>query len=213
MKTTNFLLTLCAFLLLASYSNAQLNVSLNGYADDEAQNILFRGFANILEISSNEEGLEYTIETANVVSTQVAISDDPNVKRYIVKIGREKTVSFKFHKKGEEAVFQTVTCQVSNLPDPTIHFDGVPSKGKIATTGTAVTCKHVREFRYNDNYIITQMTMYIADQTLSSMDGKLTEEMKEVLGTMVSGESISVNCRVRGKDGISRLKGGTFTIE
>lgn len=213
MKLCIPIINLTVAFCLSFISNAQLNISFNGFPTDEAQNVLFRGFDNILEITTNDDGFEFSIETENVASIELDTLNKNKSALYIVKVKTGKVATFKFIKKGETQVFQTASCQLSNFPDPPVHFGGVPSGGKTPRTANEISVKQLMKIRYKDSYQITKFSMFIADQELTSNNGELTDEMRKILDQSISGDEISFNCSVLADDGIMRLLGGTFTVE
>lgn len=213
MKITSLILSLIAVLSIATSTNAQLNISINSFEDDEALNTMFRGFDNILEITPIDEEFEYTIETDGLISSQVIDTDIPNSKRYLVKAGHVKTVTLKFRKKGETQVFQTLICQVTNFPEPYIYLGGVPNGGKISKSASVIAVKHSMKIRYKATYFITKFSIIIAGEKLTSENGEITNEMRQYLEQSISGDVVTLNCYVSSNDGITRLMGADYTVE
>jgi len=213
MKTNQLFLGIATIVLFVTNTNAQLNISINGFEDDESQNVIFRGFNNVLELTQSDEEFEYTIETDGLISSRLIDTDTPNSKRYIVKAGHDKVVTLKFRKKGETQVFQTLNCQVANFPDPYIYFGGVPNGGEISKSTSDIAVRHSMKVRYKASYYITKFSIAIADEVLTSDNGEITDEMRKYLEQSVSGEVVTLNCYVSSSDGITRLMGADYTVK
>ena len=61
MKRFHLLFSALISISISSFSMAEIRVSINEFPNTEGENMLFRGYKNLLEITTIGEELEYTI--------------------------------------------------------------------------------------------------------------------------------------------------------
>ena len=93
--------------------------------------------------------------------------------------------------------------------------------GTCAKTSKIISVHANDEVNHDPNYQILECTMFIGEKLYKTNKNSimpsrgilLTSQMQNVLKYMSSGDVLSFNLTVSGVDGISRLIGGSFTIE
>jgi hypothetical protein len=213
MKRLKLLFSVLVAISVSNFSNAEITVSINEFPDQESENMLFRGYNNVLEIITTGEEIEYTIENFNLKTSQVAPSDNPNVKRYWITVGTEKTASLSFIKKGEKEPFLTVNCKVGNLPSAVVSLGGVESGGVVSKSASFVSAGTPKKVRIVSPYRVIATSITIGDKTEVTLSSELSDTMRALLGSGKSGDEVIVKCKVLSLDGITRQIPGTFILE
>ncbi|MFT6245789.1 MAG: hypothetical protein ACJA0U_000552 [Salibacteraceae bacterium] len=213
MKVLKLLFSVLMAVSVSNFSNAEITVSINEFPDAEGENMLFRGYNNVLEISTMGEEIEYTIENFNLKTSQVAPSDNPNVKRYWITVGTEKSASISFIKKGEKEPFLTVNCKIGNLPAAVISLGGVENGGVISKSASSFLVGVPKGVRIIPQYRVLSASISIGERTEASASPNLSDLMKALLVSGKAGDEVMVICTVQSSDGISRRIPGTFILE
>ncbi|MFT6923181.1 MAG: hypothetical protein ACJA1C_002191 [Crocinitomicaceae bacterium] len=213
MKGLKLLFSVLIALSVSNFSNAEITVSINEFPNAEGENMLFRGYSNVLEITTTGEEIEYTIENFNLKTSQVAPSDNPNVKRYWITVGTEKTASISFIKKGEKEPFLTVNCRVGNLPNAILSLGGVEDGGIVSKSASSFSVGVPKGVRIIPHYSVLGASIGIGERTEASASPNLSDSMKALLVSGKSGDEVVVICTVQSSDGISRHIPAAFTLE
>ena len=213
MKGLKLFFSALVLICVSNTALTQVTVSINEFPDAEGKNVLFRGYKNLLEIKTVGEEIQYTIENFNLKTSQVAPSDNPNVKRYWITVGSEKIAAISFVKKGKSEPFMTIDCEVSNMPDAVIYLGNVASGGEISNDVNSIRVGVPKGIRLVSNYSLLGFSIYANNKAVTVLGDSLNDESKSALAVVKSGDEVVLKCRVQSKDGITRLIAGTYTME
>ena len=171
-------------------------------------NVLYRGYAN--KVDPTASGYPTTILTGSNCS----VSKSGNV--YIAKpgSGREAylTVSGK-SADGKTVQLKRVKYRVSNLPDPELYWGASKNGGKGSKYETKLFDKYPPEIPLNAQFQIISWEVQIpgAVGTPQGSGGNISAA-SNLLRVAKPGSQVSFICKVRGPDGVTRTKGGTWKI-
>ena len=188
MKRFHLLFSALISISISSFSMAEIRVSINEFPNTEGENMLFRGYKNLLEITTIGEELEYTIGNKNLKMSKVAPSENPNVKRYWLAVGTEKTASLSFVKKGEKIAFLAINFKIGNIPAPILSLEAVENGGVVSKTTSSVTIGLPERVRLKAHYKVLQTCITIGDKTETTSSSSLSDLMRALLESGKSGE-------------------------
>lgn len=120
--------------------------------------------------------------------SKVAPSENPNVKRYWLAVGTEKTASLSFVKKGEKIAFLAINFKIGNIPAPILSLEAVENGGVVSKTTSSVTIGLPERVRLKAHYKVLQTCITIGDKTETTSSSSLSDLMRALLESGKSGE-------------------------
>jgi gliding motility-associated protein GldM len=174
-------------------------------------NVLYRGYANKVEAVAS--GYDQTILSGNGVSlTKTGTGWIANPGS-----GREATitVSGKSSVTNKTVSLGAFTFRVSRLPDPELYFGAAKSGETASRAETRIFAKYPPEIPLNATFTVLNWELAVPGNPTApprGPGGQLTSAASALLKQARPGTIIGIMTDVRGPDGITRKKGGSFKI-
>lgn len=171
-------------------------------------NILFRGYENKIIIGTHpEEGCSYSLSGENVSVTKL---DD----YFIVKPGNGKTATLivsENRPNGKALVVRTKEFQISNLPDPSLHWGWTPAGKAVQDQKPLLSCKYVGYFPLPENFNVVSWNVTHNGESFSGV-GTDISALTSLIETFTEVTELTITAKVVGGDGIARQIRGTWFV-
>jgi hypothetical protein len=174
-------------------------------------NVLYRGYDNKIEATASG------YPEAKVTGSGVSVSKSGN--GYIGRVSggtKEATISISgFNKVTNKSVpLGSFKFRVRNLPPPSLFFGGVEDGGTASRAETRIFAKYGPEIPLNVSFQVLSWELIVAGApiTAKGTGGQLDAKGVALLKQAKPGSTITIQTTVRGPDGVSRKKSGSFRI-
>jgi len=174
-------------------------------------NVLYKGYDNKVEAVASG------YPEAKVTGAGVTLVKSGN--GYIGKVtgsGKEATISISgFNKATNKSVpLGSFKFRVRNLPPPTLYFGGVEDGGQASRQETRLFAKYGPEIPLNVSFQILSWELNVtgAPRPAKGTGGQLNADGVSLLKQAKAGSTVSFSTKVKGPDGITRNKSGSFKI-
>ncbi len=174
-------------------------------------NVLYRGYDNKIEATAS--GYAETKVNGNGVS----LSKSGN--GYIGRVngsGKEATISISgFNKASNKNVpLGTFKFRVRNLPPPSLFFGGAEDGGTASRSETRIFAKYGPEIPLNVSFTVLSWELIVAGapMTAKGSGNQLDAKGVALLKQAKPGSMITIQTKVKGPDGVTRNKSGSFRV-
>lgn len=175
-------------------------------------NVLYRGYDNQIEATASG------YPEAKVNGSGVSISKGAG-NRYIGRVtgsAKEATISVSgFNKTTNKSVpLGTFKFRVRNLPPPSLFFGGAEDGGTASRSETRIFAKYGPEIPLNVSFQVLTWELIVAGApiTAKGSGNQLDAKGVALLKQAKPGSMITIQTTVRGPDGVSRKKSGSFRV-
>ncbi len=174
-------------------------------------NVLYRGYANKVEAVAS--GYDQTILSGSGVS----LTKSGNGWIANPGGGREATitVSGKSSVTNKTVSLGSFKFRISRLPDPELFFGTAPSGERGSKAETRLFAKYKPEIPLNAKFTILRWELSVPGNPTApprGQGGQLTPKASSLLRQVKPGTIISIMTDVRGPDGVTRKRGGSWKI-
>jgi len=174
-------------------------------------NVLYRGYDNKIEATASG------YPEAKVTGSGVSVSKSGT--GYIGRVSggtKEATISISgFNKVTNKSVpLGSFKFRVRNLPPPSLFFGGVEDGGTASRAETRIFAKYGPEIPLNVSFQVLSWELIVAGApiTAKGTGGQLDAKGVALLKQAKPGSTITIQTTVRGPDGVSRKKSGSFRV-
>ncbi len=202
------LLTIC-ILMFGMNVNAQEPIAAIELPE---LNILYRGYTNkiIPAVYNNNGG------TLLLVGEEVSISKDEDDDHFIAKpMGSDRYVSISVHLiNGTDTTFvRKVDYRVMNLPDPSIFWGPIEAGNKANIRERKLFAKYSPWIPLKAEFTVVSWELIIDSNVVVTGNGSLLYEAEETLKKFTETTTVSMRVRIKGVDGITRIREGYWEVE
>jgi len=174
-------------------------------------NVLYRGYANKIEAVASG------YPEAKVTGTGVSISKSGTGYIGTCSGGaKEATISISgFNKVTNKSVsLGSFKFRVRNLPPPSLFFGGVEDGGTASRAETRIFAKYGPEIPLAVNFTVMSWELIVAGApiTAKGTGGQLDAKGVALLKQAKPGSLITIQTSVKGPDGVTRKKSGSFRV-
>jgi len=174
-------------------------------------NVLYRGYDNKIEATASG------YPEAKVTGSGVSVSKAGT--GYIGRVsggGKEATISISgFNKSTNKSVpLGSFKFRVRNLPPPSLFFGGAEDGGQASRAETKIFAKYGPEIPLNVSFQVLTWELVVAGAPITAKGTGNVLDAKGValLKQAKPGSMITLQTTVRGPDGVSRKKSGSFRV-
>lgn len=174
-------------------------------------NVLYRGYPNKVEAVAS--GYDQTILSGNGVS----LTKSGNGWIANPGSGREAsiTVSGKSSVTNKTVSLGTFKFRVSRLPDPELYFGAAKNGEQISRAETRLFAKYPPEIPLNATFTVLGWEMSVSGSPIAppkGPGGQINPAAVNLLKQAKPGSVVGFMTDVRGPDGVTRKRGGTFKL-
>ena len=179
-------------------------------------NILYRGYGNmIIPAVYNNNGGKLLL-----VGDDVSISKAEGGDYFTATpMGNARYVSISVHLiNGTDTTFvRKVDYRVMNLPDPNIYWGPSVSyynmKNKANIRERKLFAKYGPEIPLKAEFTVVSWELIIDSNVVVTGNGSLLYEAEETLKKITETTTVSMRVRIKGADGITRIREGSWEVE
>ena len=204
-------------LLISTVTTAQVEASIVNITPNSEDNILYRGYKNLVEINAEKkEGSSYYLLGTNCHITNMGSPGNKLPEnQYIIKPGKGNSanISLVHNVNGKTTVVTKYEYTFANLPVPKIHIDNQPSGSAIKRDAVLIEVKYSENAGLDFKFEVSDWTMLINGEIYTGNNYMITEQVKAALKEVPSGTNIDITLTVKGEDKVARKIGAQFTVE
>ncbi len=174
-------------------------------------NVLYRGYDNKIEATASG------YPEAKVTGSGVSVTKSG--AGYVGRVsggGKEATISISgFNKATNKSVpLGSFKFRVRNLPPPSLFFGGAEDGGQASRAETKIFAKYGPEIPLNVSFQVLTWELVVAGAPITAKGTGSVLDAKGValLKQAKPGSLITLQTTVRGPDGVSRKKSGSFRV-
>lgn len=174
-------------------------------------NVLYRGYANKIEAVASGY--------PDVKVNGVGVSLSKSANGYIGTCSggaKEATISISgFNKVTNKSVpLGSFKFRVRNLPPPSLFFGGVEDGGTASRAETRIFAKYGPEIPLAVNFVVLSWELIVAGapMTAKGTGAQLDAKGVALLKQAKPGSTITIQTSVKGPDGVTRKKSGSFRV-
>lgn len=188
-------------------------IAVNAQAHDivttsltEDVNILYRGFANEIEIISSDEGARPSCR--NCAMTRIG-------NHYVVRPGSGEIAYIDIVVDGLDQVdtLKIEQFKIMNIPEPSIYINGELSTGKLSGDLKYTRVQYKPDVPLESKFTVKGWQMLIDGELFFGKSDRFPQLVNDAIAKLNSGSIVSLRLDVEGPDGITRRIGRNLTKE